>query len=53
MESFILTLKTERIKGKTYRSRNPAHADVFDYTDQFYNPVPAAIRQRIPEPYRL
>ncbi len=38
MESFFSSLKTERIRGKTYRSRDAAHADVFDYIERFYNP---------------
>jgi putative transposase len=36
MESFFSSLKTER---KTYRTRNEARADVFDYIERFYNPV--------------
>ena len=38
MESFFSSLKTERIGGKTYRSRDEARADVFDYIERFYNP---------------
>ena len=38
MESFFSSLKTERIASKTYRSRNDAKADVFDYIERFYNP---------------
>lgn len=38
MESFFSTLKTERTAGKTYRSRDAARADVFDYIERFYNP---------------
>jgi putative transposase len=34
MESFFSSLKTER---KTYRTRNEARADVFDYIERFYN----------------
>jgi putative transposase len=37
MESFFSSLKTERIERKTYRSRNEARADVFDYIERFYN----------------
>ncbi len=39
MESFFSSLKTERIGRKTYRTRNHAKADVFDYIDRFYNPT--------------
>ena len=38
MESFFSSLKTERTAGKTYRTRNDARADVFDYIERFYNP---------------
>jgi putative transposase len=31
-------LKTERIRRKTYRTRDEARADVFDYIERFYNP---------------
>jgi putative transposase len=39
MESFFSSLKTERIRGKTYRTRDAARADVFDYIERFYNTV--------------
>jgi len=39
MESFFSSLKTERTKRKTYRTRNEARADVFDYIKRFYNDV--------------
>lgn len=38
MESFFSSLKTERIRGRIYRSRDQARADVFDYIERFYNP---------------
>jgi putative transposase len=37
MESFISALKTERIRGRIYRTRDDARADVFDYFERFYN----------------
>jgi putative transposase len=37
-ESFFSSLKTERAKRKTYRTRDEAKADVFDYIERFYNP---------------
>jgi putative transposase len=37
MESFFSSLKTERIGYKTYRMRDEARADVFDYIERFYN----------------
>ena len=39
MESFFLSLKTERTARKTYRTRSQAKADIFDYIERFYNPV--------------
>lgn len=38
MESFFSSLKTERTARKTYRTRDAARADVFDYIERFYNP---------------
>jgi putative transposase len=39
MESFFSSLKTERVARKTYRTRDHARADVFDYIERFYNPT--------------
>jgi putative transposase len=39
MESFFSSLKTERTAKKTYRTRDQAKADVFDYIERFYNAV--------------
>ncbi len=39
MESFFSSLKTERTASKTYRTRDQARADVFDYVERFYNAV--------------
>jgi transposase len=35
MESFFSSLKTERTSSKTYRTRDEAKADVFDYIERF------------------
>ena len=37
-ESFFHLLKTERIRRKTYKTRQLARQDVFDYIEMFYNP---------------
>jgi len=37
-ESFFHLLKTERIRRKTYVSREKARQDIFDYIEMFYNP---------------
>ncbi|MET3438991.1 transposase InsO family protein [Sphingomonas sp. 1185] len=39
MKSFFFSLKTERAGWKTYRTRNHAKVDVFDYIERFYNPT--------------
>lgn len=39
MESFFSSLKTERTTRRTYRTRDEARADVFDYIERFYNPA--------------
>jgi Integrase core domain len=39
MESFFSSLKTERTARRTYRTRNEARADVFDYIERFYNAI--------------
>lgn len=38
IESLFSSLKTERTRHKTYRTRDDAKADVFDYIECFYNP---------------
>ena len=37
-ESFFNLLKRERIRRRTYKSRDNARQDVFDYIEMFYNP---------------
>lgn len=38
-ESFFNLLKRERIRRRTYRTREEARQDVFDYIEMFYNPM--------------
>lgn len=38
VESFFQLLKRERIRRKTYATRQDARADVFNYIEMFYNP---------------
>ena len=38
-ESFFQLLKRERIKRKTYRDRDEARQDIFNYIELFYNPI--------------
>jgi putative transposase len=44
MESFFSSLNTERTARKTYRTREDAKADVFDYIERLYK-LNAAARQ--------
>ncbi len=37
-ESFFNLLKRERIRRRTYKTREEARQDVFDYIEMFYNP---------------
>lgn len=37
VESFFSSLKKERIRGKTYLTRDKARADIFDYIEVIYN----------------
>lgn len=38
-ESFFNLLKRERIRRRTYLTREEARQDVFDYIEMFYNPI--------------
>jgi len=38
-ESFFNLLKRERVRRRTYRTRDEARQDVFDYIEMFYNPT--------------
>jgi len=38
-ESFFNLLKRERIRRRTYKTREEARQDVFDYIEMFYNPT--------------
>ena len=38
VESFFGTLKQERVNRSRYRTREQARADLFEYTEIFYNP---------------
>ena len=40
MERFFSSLKTARTARRTYRTRDEASADVFDYLERFYNLAP-------------
>ncbi|MBL1437913.1 MAG: IS3 family transposase, partial [Rhodobacteraceae bacterium] len=38
-ESFFNLLKRERIRRRTYKTRDQVRSDVFDYIEMFYNPI--------------
>jgi len=38
-ESFFQLLKRERIRRKTYKDRETARQDIFNYIEMFYNPI--------------
>ena len=49
MEGFFSSLKTERTARKTYRTRDEAKANAFDYIECFYNPKTPTFDNRISE----
>lgn len=53
MESFFSSMKTERISRKTYRTREQARADVFDYIERVLQPDGAAAGNQPKQPARV
>jgi len=49
-ESFFNLLKRERIRRKTYRNRDEARQDVFEYIEMFYNPKRKHVRNGMLSP---
>lgn len=49
-ESFFSSLKRERIRRRTYKTREGARQDVFDYVEMFYNPVRKQVRNGMLSP---
>ncbi len=49
-ESFFSSLKHERIRRRTYKTRDEARQDVFDYIEMFYNPVRKQVRNGMLSP---
>ena len=52
-ESFFNLLKRERIRRKTYRTRDEARQDVFDYIEMFYNPIRKHVRNGMLSPVKF
>jgi putative transposase len=49
-ESFFNLLKRERIRRKTYTTRDEARQEVFDYIEMFYNPTRKHVRNGMLSP---
>jgi putative transposase len=43
-ESFFNLLKRERARRRTYKTRDDAMQDIFDYIEKFYNPQREHVR---------
>ncbi|MBB2177557.1 IS3 family transposase [Gluconacetobacter johannae] len=52
-ESFFSSLKRERIRRRTYKTRQEARQDVFDYIEMFYNPVRKHVRNGMLSPVQF
>ncbi|ARW16896.1 putative transposase for insertion sequence element IS1353 [Komagataeibacter europaeus] len=52
-ESFFSSLKRERVRRRTYKTRQEARQDVFDYIEMFYNPVRKQVRNRMLSPVQF
>lgn len=52
-ESFFSSLKRERIRRRTYKTRQEARQDVFDYIEMFYNPVRKQVRNGMLSPVQF
>jgi putative transposase len=49
-ESFFNLLKRERIRRRTYKTREAARRDIFDYIEMFYNPKRKHVRNGMLSP---
>ena len=49
-ESFFNLLKRERIRRRTYTTREQARQDIFDYIEMFYNPKRKHVRNGMLSP---
>ena len=49
-ESFFNLLKRERVRRRTYKTRENARRDVFDYIEMFYNPKRKHVRNGMLSP---
>jgi Integrase core domain len=49
-ESFFNLLKRERVRRKTYKTRDETRQDIFDYIEMFYNPQRKHVRNGMLSP---
>jgi|TARA_R100000654_G_scaffold42096_1_gene68284 putative transposase len=49
-ESFFNLLKRERVRRRTYKTREQARQDIFDYIEMFYNPKRKHVRNGMLSP---
>tara|TARA_R110001583_G_C5418368_1_gene387593 strand:+ start:413 stop:628 length:216 start_codon:yes stop_codon:yes gene_type:complete len=49
-ESFFNLLKRERVRRRTYKAREQARQDIFDYIEMFYNPKRKHVRNGMLSP---
>ena len=49
-ESFFNPLKRERVRHRTYKTREQARQDIFDYIEMFYNPKRKHVRNGMLSP---
>ncbi len=49
-ESFFNLLKRERVRRRTYKTREQARKDIFDYIEMFYNPKRKHVRNGMLSP---
>lgn len=53
VESFLSSLKRERIRRRTYKTSEEVWHDLFDYIEMFYNPIRNQVRNGMPSPVEL
>ena len=52
-ESFFNLLKRERVRRRTYKTRDDARQDIFDYIEMFYNPHSKQVRNEMLSPIKF
>ena len=52
-ESFFNLLKRERVRRRTYKTREDARQDIFDYIEMFYNPQRKHVRNGMLSPAKF